>query len=88
MDTIHGYTNLRPCDSIFSPITDMNLATFLIKFCNVTYPILGRRVYVFDDNTKKEMTNLGSADIGVTKRVSWGEFGHFFHHYMHAGPLA
>ena len=44
MDTIHGYTNLRTCDSIFSPVTDMNLATFLIDFSNQTYPILKRQV--------------------------------------------
>ena len=44
MDTICGYTNLRPCDSIFSLVTDKNLATFLTELCNVTYPILGRQV--------------------------------------------
>ena len=44
MDTICGYTNLRPCDSISSLVTDTNLATFLTELYNVTYPILGRQV--------------------------------------------
>ena len=47
MDTISGYANLRPCDSIFSPVTEKNLATLLIDFGNQTYPILGRQLLCF-----------------------------------------
>ena len=58
MDTICGYTNMRPCDSIFSLVNDTNLATLPIDFCNQTYAILDRQVLSITQCYKIKLTNL------------------------------